>query len=201
MCIWHYTYTKYSLLIRESFVTDIIHTLIIHYSSERVVYLTFSIHLLLNTHQGELCMSYSPYTNYSLLIRESYLSDILHTLIINYSSGRVVHLAFSIHKLLITHQGELCIWHSPYTNWSLLIRDNCLSDILHTLNTHLVELCTSHSPYTNYSLLIRESFFIWHSPYTNYSLLIKESCVSDIFDTLITDYLSERVASLKFPLN
>jgi hypothetical protein len=69
-------------------------------------------------------MSHSPYTNYSLLIRESclsdilhtlithyssgigesYVSDILHTLIINYLSGRVVHLAFSIHYLLITHR-------------------------------------------------------------------------------------------------
>jgi hypothetical protein len=39
--------------------------------------------------------------NYSILIRESYASDNLHTLIINNSSGRVVHLAFSIHYLLM----------------------------------------------------------------------------------------------------
>jgi hypothetical protein len=153
LCFWLYPCTKYSLLKRECFVCDIVQTPNTPYSSGRVVYLTFSIHLLHFTRQGELCIWHSPYTNYSILIRESYASDILHTLIINYSSGRVVHLAFSIHYLLITHQGELCIWHSPYTNWSLLIRKNYSSDILHTLITHysLGELCIWHSPYTSYS--------------------------------------------------
>jgi len=110
------------------------------------VYLTFSINLLiirtscvsdiphtLNTHLGELCTSHSPYTNYPLLIRECCVSDILHTLITPYSSRRVVYLTFSIHQLLITHQGELCIWHSPYTICALLIREFCVPDILHTL--------------------------------------------------------------------
>jgi hypothetical protein len=167
---------------------------------------------------GRVFIWHSPYINYSLLIRKNYVSDILHKLFINYSSGRAVHLAFSIHYLPITHQGELCIWHYPHTMWSLLIRARCVSEILHTLNTHLWELCTSHSPYTNYSLLIRKCCVsdtlhtlitqyslgrvcMWHSPYINYSLLVRESCVSDILHSLITPYSSGKVMYLTFSIH
>jgi hypothetical protein len=178
LCTWHSPYTNYSLLIREGCLSDILHTLITHYSSGRIMYLTFSINLLLITHQGELCIWHYPYTTYSLLIRESCVSDIPHTLIDHYSSVIVVYLTFSIHYLLLTHQGELFIWHSPYINYSLLIRESCWSDILHTLVTHHGEVC------------------IWHSPCINYSLLIRESCLSDILHTLFTHYSSERVVYL-----
>ena len=97
LCTSHSPYSNYSLLIRECCVSDILHTLITPYSSVRVVYLTFSIHLLLITRQEELLIWHSTYINYSLLIRGSCVSDIPHTLIINYSSGRVVYLTFSIH--------------------------------------------------------------------------------------------------------
>ena len=117
LCTWHFPYTNYSILTRESCVCDILHTLItIHL--HRYVHFPYTNYSILTR---ESCVF-----NYSLLVRENcvfdilhtliinYSSgrvvfDILHTLIINYSSGRVVHLAIPIHYLLITHQGELCI--------------------------------------------------------------------------------------------
>jgi hypothetical protein len=49
---------------------------------------------------------YLVYGEYQILNSPRCVSDILHALITPYSSGRVVYLTFSIHYLLITHQGD-----------------------------------------------------------------------------------------------